>query len=224
MQLRAILFDLDGVLASTEELHYRSWKKVLSEHSIPFSRQDNEKLRGLTRSQSLEVVLGENQLIEAQKKAILSNKNVYFFEELATLGPDYILPGVQNLLLEAGKTGIHLGVASASRNTKAVLDRLGLLELFEVVVDGNHITNSKPAPDVFLYAAAMLGIHPSECIVIEDSSAGVEAGLRAGMCVVGLGPPARVGKASVIFEDLSRVHLIDLFDIHQQCTASRNPL
>lgn len=214
MPLRAVIFDMDGVLTATVEPHYRSWKEVLDLYRIPFTRQDNEKLLGLTRRRSLEVILGERKLPEAQIQEILQRKNEVYLQYVQRMGPGDLLPGVARLLAELREQRIRVGVASASRNTLPVLQNLGIVASIDALADGNTVARSKPAPDVFLQAAAALGVDPGDCIAIEDSSAGVQAARSAGMCVVGLGSPGRVSHAHAIFPDLANVRVDDLVEVY----------
>ena len=214
MELRAVIFDMDGVLTATDEHHYRSWKKVSKEIDLPFSREDNDKLRGLTRRDSLEVLLAGRPLPEEQKQAILQKKNAYFLESVDNMGPRNLLPGVLALLRELQQTVIRTGVASSSKNVRPVLNQLCITGLIETIADGASVKNPKPAPDVFLYTAACLQVKPYECLIIEDSEAGVQAGLEAGMCVLGLGAPARLCGAHAVLPDLASVKLSDLREIY----------
>lgn len=215
VQLKAVIFDMDGVLTATDEYHYRSWKKVSDDFGLPFSRNDNEKLRGLTRRKSLEVLLVGRSIPEKQKRMMLKKKNAYFLEFLDNIGPEDMLPGVLALLRELRQAGVRIGVASSSRNVHPVLGRLGITGFVEAIGDGASVRNPKPAPDIFLYTACTLQVKPQECLVLEDSEAGVKAGLAAGMCVVALGQQARLSKAHAIFADLKKVKLIDLVHIYQ---------
>lgn len=216
MSLNAVIFDMDGVLIDTFEYHFRSWKKVFDEQHIPFSRQDNQKLLGLTRRRSLELILGEKIIPEERMQEILHWKNAIFLELISSVGPDNLSPGVGDLLQELSTVRIPLAVASASRNARLILQKLGIGDYFQVIVDGNAVLSSKPAPDVFLHAARQLDEEPVNCLVIEDSAAGVQAALSVGMCVAGVGPPHRVGRAHAILPDLAGLRLKDLLSIYDQ--------
>ncbi len=215
MKLQAVIFDMDGVLTNTVEYHYRSWKEILDSYDIPFNRQDNEKLLGLTRRRSLEVVLGGRQMEEEQIQEILKLKNEAFQQSLGQMGPEDLLPGVVSLMKEIRASDLLLGVASASQNAPFVLQKLGIARYFDTIIDGSKVQRSKPAPDIYLRAAKTLRVSPGECLVIEDSEAGVRAALGAGMCVIGVGSEKLVGRAHAIFPDLSRVRLRLLMAVYE---------
>lgn len=204
-RIRAVIFDLDGVLTDTAEFHYLAWKRLADEEGIPFSRELNERMRGLSRRDSLRVLLGGREVSEEQAQALMERKNRYYQELLKGLTPAHILPGVIPLLQTLRERGIRIAVASASRNARIVLERLGLEAWIDVLVDGNMVERPKPAPDLFLEAARRLKVSPSECVVVEDAAAGIAAARAAGMRSIGIGPPERVGDADIILPDLSGV-------------------
>jgi beta-phosphoglucomutase len=205
--IRGFIFDLDGVITDTAEYHFKAWKRLADELGLPFSREDNEKLRGIPRRESLMMILKGKQLSEAEIQALMDRKNGYYLEYIGEITPRDLLPGALELLNECRAAGIKRAIGSASKNTGEVLDRLGILDLFDAIATGYSVERQKPAPDLFLYAAASLGLSPNECIVVEDASAGVEAALAGGFRTLGLGPPERVGKAEVVFPSLSGVSL-----------------
>ena len=183
-----VIFDLDGVLTDTVELHFRSWKLLTDELGIPFDRRINESLRGLSRSKSLEIVLGEHaeRFNAEQQRDLADRKSATYLEFVGRMSPDDVLPGAAELLADLRARGVPVAVASSSRNARMILDRIGLTDRFDAVVDGNDIQQSKPHPEVFLTAADRLGLRPDECVVIEDGAAGVAAAQRAGMAVFGI--------------------------------------
>lgn len=214
MDPQAVIFDLDGVLTATDEYHYRSWKKAIERYGIRFTRSENEKLRGLPRRRSLEVLLGGRQLPEEEMGALLRLKNSYYLELVGEMSPADLLPGVAELLQELKESGVRMAVASASRNVQAVLKKLGIKGYFTAIADGNSVRLSKPSPEVFLKAAQALDLLPYQCITVEDSEAGIQAALAAGMWVVGLGPRQRVGRAHAVFANLAEVRWQDLREIY----------
>jgi beta-phosphoglucomutase len=185
--IKAFIFDMDGVLTDTVEYHFQSWQQLADELNIPFSRKDYGKLLGLARPDSMRLFLQGRPVTEVEFQQLLKKKNEYFLQRIEHLSPANLLPGVGNLLSMVKRAGFKLAVASSSRNTPVVLNRLRIASLFDAVSDSNTIQRGKPAPDLFLDAANRLGVLPRECAVLEDSAAGVEAGLAAGMLVVGIG-------------------------------------
>jgi len=208
--VRGFIFDLDGVLTDTAEFHYRAWQRLADEEGLPFDRAANEDLRGVSRRESLMLILGQRVYSEEQIQSMMARKNSYYLEAIATIAPKDLLPGARELLQEIRSAGLKSAVGSASKNAPQVLDRLGIRPLLDAVSDGNSVEHPKPAPDLFLHAAAQLGLPPAECVVVEDAAAGIEAALAGGFHTVGLGPRERVGKADVIFPSLEGVHLADL--------------
>ncbi len=210
MGIQAIIFDLDGVLTDTSEYHYRAWKRLADELGIPFDRARNEALRGVSRRRSLELLLDGRAATEEQMAEWMERKNRYYVESLEALTPADLLPGAPDLLQELRRAGLKVGIASASKNTRTVLDRLNLWPLADAVSDGYSVERTKPAPDLFLHCARQLGVSPEEAVVVEDAAAGVEAALAGGFWTVGLGPDARVGAAHAVFPSLAGVTLTDI--------------
>ncbi len=190
--VRGVIFDLDGVLVSTDELHFIAWSELAAREGIPFTRDDNHRLRGVSRRESLEIVLEKSPRAYSaeQKFAMAEAKNSRYRELLSTLTPRDPLPGVRAVLEGLRLRGVCTAVGSSSRNAREILDRVDLTRLLDAVVDGNDIRRSKPDPEVFLLAAARLGLPSADCLVVEDAAAGVEAGVRGGFRVLGIGEPA----------------------------------
>jgi len=207
--VQALIFDLDGVIADTDEYHYQSWKQLADEENIDFTRADSHLLRGVTRRESLRRILKGQSIDESTAQDWMGRKNDYFHELLDQLKPEHSLPGIRETIAAAKAAGMKLGVGSASKNAEVVLRRLELRDQFDVVGDGNIITNTKPAPDVFLWVAGGLGVAPRHVVVFEDSGSGVAAARAAGMGVVGLGS-ADVHDAHVVLPDLGGVDLHEL--------------
>lgn len=186
MKIEAVIFDLDGVIVSTDECHYKAWKKMADEEGIYFDKEINNRLRGVSRMESLDIVLkrANKEYSEEERLQLAERKNGYYKEFITKLTPADILPGAMNTLNELRANGIKVAIGSSSKNTPVILKQIGLSNYFDAVSDGNNITNSKPNPEVFLKAADMLGIPYSECMIVEDADAGIEAGKRAGMKTV----------------------------------------
>ena len=180
-EIKAILFDLDGVVLSTDHYHYLAWKKLADELNIPFTEQDAERTRGVSRMESLEIVLGERSVdySEEQKEALATEKNEIYKTYLASMTPGDLSKEVRMTLHTLRQRGYLLAIGSSSKNTQQILKQLGLGDFFDAIADGTMITKSKPDPEVFLLAASMLGVSPENAIVIEDAESGVRAA-RAG--------------------------------------------
>lgn len=189
---QAVIFDLDGVIVSTDDFHYQAWKTLADRESIPFDRSANERLRGVGRRESLEIILenSEKKYSDEQINNLCDEKNAIYRDSLSALSSSDILPGVTRLLKSLRERGIKIAVGSSSRNTPTILDRIGLSDFFDAVVDGNMIGRSKPDPEVFLLAAKQLNTDPRRCVVIEDADAGISAALAAGCKAVGVGAAA----------------------------------
>ncbi len=190
--MQGIIFDLDGVLLSTDELHYVAWKSVADELKIPFDRQVNNRLRGVSRMASLEIILenGGLTLSDEEKTAVATRKNDRYRALLMTLTPDAVAPEVRETLSALRARGLKLAIGSSSRNTKLILERTDLARWFDAVSDGTNITRSKPDPEVFLKGAAFLGLSPSVCAVVEDAVAGIDAANAGGFLSIGIGDAA----------------------------------
>ena len=189
MAIQAVIFDVDGVLVSTDEQHYQSWKRLSDEEGIQFTREMNRDCLGASRMQSLEVVLrnAPRRYNDAEKLELAERKNRYFLELVDGLGPDDVLPGCRELLFALKARGIRLAAASGSKNASHILERIGLADVFEALISGHDITRSKPHPEVFQLAGERLGVEPARCLVVEDGQVGVEAARSAGMKALGVG-------------------------------------
>ncbi len=188
--IQAVIFDLDGVLVTTDEGHYLAWQRVASEAGIPFDRTINQRLRGVSRMESLEILLerAPREYTEPEKRALADRKNSFYRASLEGLSPTDLLAGSAVMLRGLRARGVRTAIGSSSRNTPTIVDRLGIRNWFDAIVDGNDVPRSKPAPDIFLLAAARVDVPAANCLVIEDAQAGVDAGRSAGMNVLGVNP------------------------------------
>lgn len=210
--ITAFIFDLDGVLVDTAKYHFIAWKKLADELGIPFTETDNERLKGVSRMDSLDIILSLGGVsLSAEKKAELADKkNSWFVEFVNNMSPDEIFPGVKELLLSIKKNGFSVALASSSKNAPAVLKLLNIEDQFDAVVDGTMVQQAKPDPEIFLLAARKLGKQPSDCVVFEDAEAGVEAAKRARMKCVGVGNAQSLSKADYVVNQLADFKLSDL--------------
>jgi len=189
--IKGIIFDLDGVLVSTDEMHYQAWKRLAEELGITgFTKEDNRRQRGVSRMASLEIVLEKSnkQYTEEEKIELAERKNNYYLELLANMDDSAVLEGVKEVLQELRDMGLLLAVGSASKNAPAILEKTGLMPLLDKVSCGLDTTKSKPDPEVFLVAAKKLDLPAEECLVVEDSAAGIEAAAAGHMKSLGVGP------------------------------------
>jgi beta-phosphoglucomutase len=197
-QFDAVIFDLDGVLVNTAEFHYLGWKRLADELGIPFDRSINERLKGVSRLDSLKILLEKAPGREFDLVALADRKNGYYVEMIQGITPADLLPGVPELLEALRRLGVKVGVASASRNARFVLSRLEIEPWLDAVTDGNDFLKPKPAPDLFLCCAGRLEVPPGRCVVVEDAQAGIEAAHAGEMCAVGVGPPENLRGADVL--------------------------
>lgn len=214
MTIQAFILDLDGVLTDTAEYHFRAWKRIADEENIPFTREDNEQLRGVSRRRSLEILLGEHRrrYTESEMQEMMDRKNGYYQEMLRQITEDDFLPGAQALMENLRERGLKVAIGSASKNTKTVLRQLGILDFFDVIADGHSVERGKPAPDLFLYAAAKMEVDPAECVVVEDAKSGVAAALEGGMVAVGIGPEERVGEAHFRYDTTADIRIAEILE------------
>lgn len=212
MSIKAVIFDLDGVIVSTDDYHYRAWKSMADGEGIYFDREINERLRGVSRMESLEIILerAEKSYTDEEKNQMSEKKNNLYRELLNELTPKDILPGVMRVLEDLKENNINIAIGSSSKNTPMILEKIGLNNYFNAVADGNEIKNSKPDPEVFLLAAEKLEIAPEDCLVVEDADAGVEAALAGNMKVLAIGYASSNLKADYKFKDLS---LLDIKEV-----------
>ena len=208
---KAFIFDLDGVITDTAELHYKAWQKMADDEGYFFNREVNEKLRGISRRASLEIILDGRVLPEEKMQALMKKKNDDYKVLLETISSKDILDGVEALLADLKKRKIKIALASASRNARPILTKLGILDLFDAIGDGNSAVRAKPAPDVFVHAAGQLGVDVIHCLVVEDAEAGVKGAVDCGMKSIGIGPVSRVGAADFIYNKPGDINLAQVF-------------
>jgi beta-phosphoglucomutase len=213
MAIGGFIFDLDGVLTDTAEYHYRAWKRLADEAGLPFTRQENEALRGVPRRESLLLLLKGRSYPEEVMQAMMERKNGYYLEFIREITPRDLLPGARELLEELRAARLKSAIGSASKNAGEVIERLGIRPLLDAISDGFSVERQKPAPDLFLHAAGQLGLPPGDCAVVEDAAVGVEAARAGGFRTVGLGPPERVGMAEVVLPSLEGVCLAALLQM-----------
>ena len=205
MSIQAVIFDLDGVIVSTDELHYRAWKQLADREGIAFDRNINDRLRGVSRMESLEIVLEKSSRAysEDEKRDLATFKNDFYRESLKQLSRRDILPGVLPLCEALRASGVRLAIGSSSRNSPDILRYLGLGNYFDATADGNDIRRSKPDPEVFLLAAERLTLSPVDCVVVEDAESGVAAAIAGGFKCVAVGAAASDQRAHLKAADVS---------------------
>ena len=186
---KAVIFDLDGVLVTTDDCHYLAWKKLADEENIYFDRDINERLRGISRMESLEIVLekAEKQYSDEEKKEMAERKNSYYVSLVKEIDQSALIDGAIEFISYVKENSLKTAIGSSSKNTNLILSQTGIDSMFDAIADGNIIIKSKPDPEVFLKAAELLGIEPCDCLVCEDADAGVEAAISAGMDVLAVG-------------------------------------
>jgi beta-phosphoglucomutase len=203
MKPKACIFDLDGVIVDTAKYHYLAWKRLAKELGFEFTEKDNERLKGVSRMESLEILLSVGGIRiddENVKLQLAEKKNKWYVEYINQMTKDEILPGVIEFLELLKSAGIKIVIGSASKNTITILERIGLKDFFDAIIDGTKISKAKPDPEVFLKAAEELGVRPEECCVFEDAVAGIQAAKSAGMKVIGVGDPTILKDADKVIQ------------------------
>jgi beta-phosphoglucomutase len=207
--VKACLFDLDGVIVDTAKYHYIAWKELANEMGFDFTPEDNERLKGVSRMTSLDILLsiGGVEKSEEEKLALATKKNENYLTYILKMGPEEILPGTTEFLEQLKKSGIKIALGSASKNAMTILERLKLTSYFDAIIDGTKVSNAKPDPEVFLKGAEALSISPDECVVFEDAEAGVEAAIAGRMKCIGIGSPEVLGKANFVVDGLHQMNI-----------------
>ena len=212
MNPKCCLFYLDGVLVDTARFHYLAWKKLADDLGFIFTETDNERLKGVSRMDSLDILLqiGKLSPTQEEKNRFAAEKNELYLKYIQKMTPYDLLPGVRNFLNKIRKKGIKVGLGSASKNARLILEKTDLTAMFDVIVDGNLITHAKPDPEVFTLGAQLAGYENSACVVFEDAVAGIQAAHNAGMKCIGIGSSETLREADKVFPALSHVRISDL--------------
>jgi beta-phosphoglucomutase len=217
--IKACIFDLDGVITDTSHFHFLGWKRLAETLGIELDETANENLKGVSRMESLEWILdkGGVRLSQEKKNKLAAEKNEWYLEYIQNISPSDLFPGVESFLFECKEMGLGISLGSSSKNAQFVVEKLGIRDAFDCMIDGTHVTRSKPAPDIFLKGAECLGVRPESCIVFEDAISGIEAALNAGMIAVGVGDPKILSAANMVISGLEGHHPKEL--INQLKTA-----
>ncbi|HQW11833.1 MAG TPA: beta-phosphoglucomutase [Saprospiraceae bacterium] len=199
------IFDLDGVIVDTAILHYQAWRRLANSLGFDFTHDQNEELKGVSRIESLKIILnwGGVSMSENEMLVLASRKNEWYIDLIEHLSPSDALPGAIDFVEKCSSLGIMIGLGSASKNARAVLDRLDITSLFDVIIDGNAVQKSKPNPEVFLKGSVGLGVEPSHCAVFEDALVGIQAALAGGMTAVGIGDLINLREANIVYPNLA---------------------
>ncbi|WP_040951952.1 beta-phosphoglucomutase [Gorillibacterium massiliense] len=214
-KIRACLFDLDGVLVDTARYHYLAWSRLAQELGFTFTEKDNERLKGVSRDASLEILLeiGGLTLPQEEKLRLAERKNTWYVESILKMNSQEILPGALEFLTECRLAGIKTALGSASKNAMTILNGTGLAPYFDAIIDGTKTSRAKPDPEVFLLAAENLNVLPEDCVVFEDAEAGIEAAVRAGMASVGIGSPDILKQANRVIPSLAEMSISRLSEL-----------
>ena len=207
MKYKGVIFDLDGVICFTDELHYLAWKALADRLNIYFDREINQRMRGVSRMDSLNILLEKSDVeySEVQKEAFAAEKNAIYADSLRKMSEKDVSDDVRQALKTLREKGVKIALGSSSKNAQAILERIGLEEMFDAVSDGNGLEKFKPDPEVFLKAAEKLGLEPKDCLVVEDAVAGIDAGVAGGFATAGIGPAAGYDKAGYKIEKVSDI-------------------
>lgn len=207
-KIKACLFDLDGVIVDTAVYHFQAWRRLANELGFDFTEHQNEQLKGISRMESLELILGWGNvsLTEEEKQMWATRKNDWYLDLVKEMSPNEVLVGVKEFLILLRQNNIKIALGSASKNSKLILERIEMFPFFDAIIDGNNITKGKPNPQVFLLGAEAVGCKPDECVVFEDAVAGVQAGKAGGMRVIGVGSADILTEADLViatFEEMT---------------------
>lgn len=210
--IKALLFDLDGVLVDTAKFHFLAWRKMANALGFDFDESQNEALKGLSRRESMEIILrwGSKSLSEPEIQQYMQQKNEWYLAYVNDMTPEDVLPGADAFLMECKAEGYQLALGSASKNARKILDKVGLTPIFKAIIDGNIATKSKPNPQVFLKGAEALSTDPLNCLVFEDAIAGIQAAHNGNMRAVGIGQPDILSEAELVFPGLNGLHISEV--------------
>ena len=212
MEIKACLFDLDGVVVDTARYHYLAWKKIADDLGFSFSLHDNERLKGVSRMESLDILLeiGKIKVDLKTKEELAATKNSLYVSYIQKMTPDEILPGVIRFLDELHNSGMLIALGSASKNAMSILDKINISQKFDAMIDGNKVSKAKPDPEVFLKGAIELGIDPQYCLVFEDAQAGIDAARNGGMHIIGIGQPENLTNAEFVIPGFETMNMDQL--------------
>ena len=212
MEIKACLFDLDGVVVDTARYHYLAWKKIADDLGFSFSLHDNERLKGVSRMESLDILLeiGNINIDLKTKQELAATKNSLYVSYIQKMSPEEILPGVIRFLDELHNSGMLIALGSASKNAMSILDKINISQKFDAIIDGNKVSKAKPDPEVFLKGAIELGIDPQYCLVFEDAQAGIDAARNGGMHIIGIGQPENLTNAEFVIPGFETMNMDQL--------------
>ncbi|GGH02359.1 beta-phosphoglucomutase [Mucilaginibacter phyllosphaerae] len=216
MNIKACIFDLDGVIVDTAVYHYKAWKRLANEMGFDFTEHQNEQLKGVSRMASLNLILGWgniNNKTTEEKELLATQKNEWYTEMIGKMTPAEILPGAREFVQACRNAGLKTAIGSASKNTPTILEKLQLVNLFDAVVDGNSVSIPKPNPEVFLKGAEAVGAKPAACVVFEDAIAGIEAAVNGGMKAIGIGSADTLTQANFVVSGLDKMTLAMLEEL-----------
>lgn len=210
MKIKGVIFDLDGVIVHTDEFHYQAWKKIADRINVPFDREINNRLRGVSRLESLEIILenSEETFSSVEKDLLAEEKNEIYKNLLSGLNENDVDSSVVDTLKNLKREGFKLAIGSSSKNANYILRQVKLLDYFDAISDGNNIRNSKPNPEVFIKAAEFLYLSPNECIVVEDAKAGIDAAILGGFKNIGIGDASNYDKSEYKINNFSEIENI----------------
>jgi beta-phosphoglucomutase len=208
-EIQACIFDLDGVIVDTAQYHYKAWKRLANELGFDLTPEQNEKMKGIGRMESLDMLLemGEKQATRKEKKQLADIKNSWYQEYIGEMQPDDLLPGVVKFLEELTEAHILIAIGSASRNAPTIIRQVQIGRYLDALIDGSKVKKGKPDPEVFLKAAEEMGMPPEQCVVFEDAQAGIEAAKNGGMRAIGVGSPSVLHQADMVISGISEMNL-----------------